>query len=86
MPLINVVKAFTIRMIREGQEFEKRVEAGLQEVEDFIADHWYAKAHTGPLPEGVAAAPANPETAEPAITDPAPDAAPTKAAAKGGNK
>ncbi|WP_175984578.1 STY1053 family phage-associated protein [Burkholderia stabilis] len=86
MALINVVKPFTIRMIREGQELERRVEAGLQEVEDFIADHWYAKAHTGPLPEGVAAAPANPEAADPSATDPVPDAAPTKAAAKAGNK
>nr|WP_244130850.1 hypothetical protein [Burkholderia pyrrocinia] len=37
--------------MHEGEEVVRRVEAGVQEVEDFIADHWYAKAHTGPLPE-----------------------------------
>ncbi|WP_407971455.1 hypothetical protein ACJ51O_08115 [Burkholderia pyrrocinia] len=48
---INVLTAFTIRLAHEGEEVIRRVEAGVQEVEDFIAEHWYAKAHTGPLPE-----------------------------------
>lgn len=51
MAKINVLTAFTIRLVHEGEEVVRRVEAGVQEVEDFIADHWYAKAHTGPLPE-----------------------------------
>ncbi|HIE5943666.1 TPA: STY1053 family phage-associated protein [Burkholderia cepacia] len=51
MAKINVLTAFTIRLAREGEEVIRRVEAGVQEVEDFIAEHWYAKAHTGPLPE-----------------------------------
>ncbi|WP_104012190.1 STY1053 family phage-associated protein [Burkholderia anthinoferrum] len=51
MAKINVLTAFTIRLAHEGEEVIRRVEAGVQEVEDFIADHWYAKAHTGPLPE-----------------------------------
>ncbi|MBN3832955.1 hypothetical protein [Burkholderia sp. Ac-20344] len=51
MEKINVLTAFTIRLIHEGEEVIRRVEAGVQEVESFIADHWYAKAHTGPLPE-----------------------------------
>jgi hypothetical protein len=54
MALINVVKAFTIRLVRDGQEIERRVEAGVQEVEQYIADHWYAKAHMGDFPERVA--------------------------------
>jgi hypothetical protein len=53
MAKINVLTAFTIRLVHEGEEVIRRVEAGVQEVEDFIADHWYAKAHTGPLPEKV---------------------------------
>ncbi|WP_322038511.1 STY1053 family phage-associated protein [Burkholderia cenocepacia] len=51
MAKINVLTAFTIRLTHEGEEVIRRVEAGVQEVEDFIAEHWYAKAHTGPLPE-----------------------------------
>ncbi|HDV8348824.1 STY1053 family phage-associated protein [Burkholderia vietnamiensis] len=51
MAKINVLTAFTIRLAHEGEEVIRRVEAGVQEVEDFIAEHWYAKAHTGPLPE-----------------------------------
>ncbi|ALX46407.1 hypothetical protein I6G56_26570 [Burkholderia humptydooensis] len=51
MVKINVLTAFTIRLLHEGEEVVRRVEAGVQEVEHFIADHWYAKAHTGPLPE-----------------------------------
>lgn len=61
LALINVLKTFTIRLIRDGHDFERRVEAGVQEVEDFIAEHWYAKAHTSPLPEGVTAAPVKAE-------------------------
>ncbi|MBR8344219.1 STY1053 family phage-associated protein [Burkholderia ambifaria] len=51
MAKINVLTAFTIRLTHEGEEVIRRVEAGVQEVEDFVAEHWYAKAHTGPLPE-----------------------------------
>ncbi|HDV6320875.1 TPA: hypothetical protein RJR38_002702 [Burkholderia multivorans] len=51
MVKINVLTAFTIRLVHEGEEVVRRVEAGVQEVEDFIAEHWYAKAHTAPLPE-----------------------------------
>ncbi|WP_176331889.1 STY1053 family phage-associated protein, partial [Burkholderia vietnamiensis] len=51
MAKINVLTAFTIRLAHDGEEVIRRVEAGVQEVEDFIAEHWYAKAHTGPLPE-----------------------------------
>ncbi len=55
MAKINVLTAFTIRLAHDGEEVIRRVEAGVQEVEDFIAEHWYAKAHTGPLPESMAA-------------------------------
>ncbi|MCA8480232.1 STY1053 family phage-associated protein [Burkholderia multivorans] len=90
MQLINVVKAFTVRLVHEGESIERRIVAGVQEVEDYIADHWYTKAHTGPLPAGVSAAPAKAADADPEPTDPAKDAttdaAPAKTAAKAGNK
>ncbi|MBU9340703.1 STY1053 family phage-associated protein [Burkholderia multivorans] len=90
MAKINVLTAFTIRLVHEGEEVVRRVEAGVQEVEDYIADHWYTKAHTGPLPAGVSAAPAKAADADPEQTDPAKDAttdaAPAKTAAKAGNK
>ncbi|AOI65550.1 hypothetical protein WS51_18280 [Burkholderia territorii] len=90
MQLINVLKAFTVRLVHEGESIERRIVAGVQEVEDYIADHWYTQAHTGPLPDGVAAAPAKAADADPPQADPAkdavPDAAPAKTAAKAGNK
>ncbi|MDR8873551.1 STY1053 family phage-associated protein [Burkholderia multivorans] len=87
MAKINVLTAFTIRLVHEGEEVVRRVEAGVQEVEDYIADHWYTKAHTGPLPAGVAAAPEKADSPQAdASKDVATDAAPAKTAAKAGNK
>ncbi|MBR8123232.1 hypothetical protein KDW39_08730 [Burkholderia multivorans] len=86
MQLINVVKAFTVRLVHEGESIERRIVAGVQEVEDYIADHWYTKAHTGPLPAGVSAAPAKAADAGPEPTDAATDAAPAKTTAKASNK
>ncbi|WP_287497796.1 hypothetical protein [Pandoraea sp. CB10b_02] len=89
MQLINVVKAFTVRLVHEGESIERRIVAGVQEVEDYIADHWYTKAHTGPLPAGVAAAPAKAADVAPK-SDTKPGAAvdpePSKAADKAGKK
>ncbi|MDN7951771.1 hypothetical protein QZM74_18790 [Burkholderia multivorans] len=87
MAKINVLTAFTIRLVHEGEEVVRRVEAGVQEIEDYIADHWYTKAHTGPLPAGVSAAPAKADSPRAdASKDVATDAAPAKTAAKAGNK
>ncbi|WP_244138755.1 hypothetical protein [Burkholderia sp. BCC1640] len=90
MQLINVLKAFTVRLVHEGESIERRVVAGVQEVEDYIADHWYTKAHTGPLPDGVAAALAKSSDEDPsksaAATDPAADPATAKAADKASKK
>ncbi|MCA8249255.1 STY1053 family phage-associated protein [Burkholderia multivorans] len=87
MQLINVLKAFTVRLVHEGESIERRIVAGVQEVEDYIADHWYTKAHTGPLPAGVAAAPEKADSPQAdASKDVATDAAPAKTAAKAGNK
>ncbi|HDR9132640.1 TPA: hypothetical protein QDA91_003778 [Burkholderia vietnamiensis] len=83
MQLINVLKAFTVRLVHEGELIERRIVAGVQEVEDYIADHWYTQAHTGPLPSGIAASPANPEADDQpkaaGATDVAADTAPAKA-------
>lgn len=53
MPQVNVLKAFTINVMHEGQEIVRHIQAGVQHVEEFIAEHWYAKAHIGPMPAGV---------------------------------
>ncbi|UXZ62334.1 hypothetical protein NUJ28_07275 [Burkholderia multivorans] len=89
MQLINVLKAFTVRLVHEGESIERRIVAGVQEVEDYIADHWYTKAHTGPLPDGVAAAPSKATDVAPksdAEPGAAADPAPSKAADKAGKK
>lgn len=86
MQLINVLKAFTVRLVHEGESIERRIVAGVQEVEDYIADHWYTKAHTGPLPEGVAAAQAKSSDEDPPKSDAATDPAADPAAAKAGKK
>ncbi|MBJ9897403.1 STY1053 family phage-associated protein [Burkholderia cenocepacia] len=89
MQLINVLKAFTVRLVHERESIERRVVAGVQEVEDYIADHWYTKAHTGPLPDGVAAAPTKPSGEDPPKSDAASDQADpatAKVADKAGKK
>ncbi|WP_052262813.1 STY1053 family phage-associated protein [Chromobacterium violaceum] len=48
MQVINVVKAFVLTLA-DGARHE--IAAGVQEVEDFVADHWYTKAHTAPVPD-----------------------------------
>ncbi|WP_283149007.1 STY1053 family phage-associated protein [Silvimonas soli] len=56
MSVINVAKAFTLSVVEEGQLVKKPFAVGIQDVEDFVADHWYTKAHTEPLPDAVAKA------------------------------
>jgi hypothetical protein len=51
--LINVVKAFTLTIVRDGQLVKLRIEAGIQRLEDDIAGHWYTRAHSEPVPDGV---------------------------------
>jgi len=60
MTLINVVKAFTLNLGAALKKFE----AGLHEVEDEIAQHWYVLLHIAP-----------PAAAEP-VPAPAPEPAP----------
>ena len=42
MKFLNVLQGFRLNLADGIREFE----AGLQEVEDDIADHWYVKANT----------------------------------------
>jgi hypothetical protein len=86
MQLINVLKAFTVRLVHEGESIERRVVAGVQEIEDYIADHWYTQAHTGPLPDGVAAAPVKAADGDAPKSDTEPDAAADSAPAKAADK
>ena len=74
MQLINVVKGFVLTA-EDGIKHE--VAAGVQEVEDFIADHWYAKAHTAPVPETITKAANADKGKKAAAADAPPD---TKAA------
>lgn len=53
MEQVNVLKEFTIRLEHEGQEIVRHIRAGVQHVEGFITEHWYAKAHIGPMPADV---------------------------------
>lgn len=51
--LVNVVKAFTLTIVRDGQQVIEKVEAGIQRLEQDIAEHWYTDAHSAPVPKGV---------------------------------
>lgn len=51
--LVNIVKAFTLTLIREGHMVTQRIEAGIQRLEDDIAGHWYTQAHSADVPDGV---------------------------------
>lgn len=53
MDAVNVVKAFTLTFIREGRMVKQRIEAGVQTLEKDVADHWYTKAHSEPVPKVV---------------------------------
>lgn len=55
MDAVNVVKAFTLTLIREGRMVKERIEAGVQQLEQDVADHWYTKAHSEPVPKVVEA-------------------------------
>lgn len=51
--LVNIVKDFTLTLVREGQLVEEKVKAGIQRLEQDIAEHWYTEAHSADVPEGV---------------------------------
>lgn len=66
MALINVVKPFLLNL---GNAL-KRFEAGIIEVEEEIASHWYTLLHAERMPDPVPE-PAPQPTAEPASVEPA---------------
>lgn len=51
--LVNIEKAFTLTLMRKGEQVKHRIEAGIQRLEQEIADHWYTKAHSADVPKGV---------------------------------
>lgn len=51
--LVNIVKACTLTILREGEQVVHKIEAGIQKLEADIADHWYTKAHSEPVPKSV---------------------------------
>jgi len=63
MQVINMTKAITL-LQADGNKLE--IPAGVQEVEDDVADHWYVKAHTGEMPEAITKATADKSSKKPA--------------------
>ena len=51
--LVNITKAFTLTIIRDGEQILQKIEAGIQRLEKDVADHWYTKAHSADVPKGV---------------------------------
>ena len=51
--LVNITKAFTLTIVREGEQVLQKIEAGIQRLEQDVADHWYTKAHSEDVPKGV---------------------------------
>jgi hypothetical protein len=51
--LVNVVKSFTLTIVRDGQLVKEKIEDGIQRLEEEIAEHWYTQAHSADVPEGV---------------------------------
>ena len=51
--LVNIVKDFTLTIVRDGQLVKESIKAGIQRLGHDIADHWYTKAHSADVPEGV---------------------------------
>jgi hypothetical protein len=51
--LVNVLRAFTLSIVRDGQVVVQRIEAGIQRLEDDVASHWYTQAHSAEVPKGV---------------------------------
>ena len=91
MALINVLKPFLLNL---GHAL-KRFEAGVIEVEEEIASHWYTLVHAERLPDPAPVAPvaeqpapAEEPAAEPASADPepAPVGEPTEAAPVAGSE
>ena len=87
--LVNITKAFTLSLMREGEQVAIKIEAGIQRLEADVADHWYTKAHSADVPKGVtqtdAEAQAEADEAELAAME-AEEAAKASDAAKGGGK
>jgi hypothetical protein len=76
--LVNIVKAFTLTIVRDGQLVEEKIAAGIQRLEEEIAEHWYTQAHSADVPEGVTQTDEEAEAAAKAKAD----AAAAKAAPK----
>lgn len=58
---INVVKPFTLTIVRDKVVEKIPVMVGVQEVDEDIADHWYTQAHCSELPKPAKAPPTTPK-------------------------
>lgn len=66
MKVINVTKSF---ILTEVSGIKHTFEQGIQEVEDWVADHWFTKAHSEPVDKKTAQA-ALDQTDEPSAGEP----------------
>ncbi|GLQ96470.1 STY1053 family phage-associated protein [Dyella mobilis] len=53
---VNIVKAFTLTIVQNGELKKLQFVPGVQDVDEDVANHWYTKAHCGDLPAAVKAA------------------------------
>lgn len=51
--LVNITKAFALTIVKDGEQIVHKIAAGVQRLEQDIADHWYTKAHAADVPAGV---------------------------------
>ena len=51
--LVNIVKGCTLTIVRDGQMVKEAIKAGIQRLEQDVAEHWYTQAHSADVPEGV---------------------------------
>ncbi|UGB46993.1 hypothetical protein LQ772_06795 [Frateuria edaphi] len=62
--LVNITKAFTLTLLRGGEQVAVKIAAGVQRLEADLADHWYTKAHSAEVPAGVSQTDADAEAEE----------------------
>lgn len=67
--LVNITKAFTLSLLRGGEQVAIKIEAGIQRLEADLADHWYTKAHSAEVPAEVSQSDAEAEEAAKAAAE-----------------
>jgi hypothetical protein len=58
--LVNIVKDFTLTLVRDGERTIQHIKAGIQRLEAEVAGHWYTRAHSAEIPQEIQAESAPP--------------------------